>query len=83
MNTTILYNRAAEYINHTCKREVVTTCQIPKGKFDNYFKHGVALRVESYDDYKLLMRSFEDIAIGEVTVYLEPYNTTFIGVWED
>jgi hypothetical protein len=83
MHTTTLYNLTAEKINKNEQRTIVTVCQMPTEKFDGYFKHGVALQIDNYDDFKYIMQKYEDIVIHETTAYLEPYNTTYVAVWED
>lgn len=83
MQATMLYNRAADKINKHLGYSAVTTCQVPKGEFDGYFKDGVALYVDSVDDFNNIMRNVEGFSIGDRTYYIEPYNMTYIGVWED
>jgi hypothetical protein len=86
MNATMLTNRVAEKINNTIGREVVIACQVPKSKFDGYFVNGVALQVDGdVDDFNQIMRMFSGctIEVGATSAYIEPYNMTYIAVWED
>lgn len=83
MNTTVLYNRVADKINRKVGATIVTTCQVPVGHpASEYFKGGVALQVDDLEWFNYIMRAFEDIEIGENNYWLEPWDTTLVGVWE-
>lgn len=82
MNATIRYNRVAHFINKQAGRTVVNTCQMPKDKYMGYFKDGVALEFKALDDAKWVMNTFGTIEINETPVIVEPWNYTYMAVWE-